>query len=419
MKRLLIPALLATLLGCSDEEKAVPSHDAPKRAAAKVAAPQDAIEALSAPAGAGAAEPFLSATKDGVMLSWLEPVENTGRVALRTARFDGTAWSAPQTVVERNDLFVNWADFPSVVEDANGATYAHWLQKSGQGTYAYDVWMATAPAKGAWGTPFLLNRDHRKAEHGFATLTPLARGGAGVVWLDGRNMKEMAGEEEEHHAGDMSLRYAEIDAAGHITNESELDARTCECCTTGMTATSAGPLVVYRDRSPDEIRDIAYVRRTADGWSAPKLIHADDWKIHGCPVNGPQTDAIGDDVAVAWFTGANGSQRVYVAFSGDGGSTFGGAVQLDDAKPVGRVDVVMLAKNDALVSWLEQTTAGAEIRAKRILNGAAKPAIKIADASSARAAGFTRIARAGEFVYFTWTEQNGKAKSVKVARLHV
>jgi len=73
---------------------------------------------IASPAGAGAAEAFLFATKDALFLSWLEPVASSDRVALRFARFSGGKWSAPRTIVERNDFFVNWADFPSIAADA-------------------------------------------------------------------------------------------------------------------------------------------------------------------------------------------------------------------------------------------------------------------------------------------------------------
>lgn len=393
-------------LGCAEE-----------RVAAKpLSVAKNAVEEITSPAGAGAAEPFLFATKDSLLLSWLEPVAGTDRSALRFARYRNGKWSQPRTITDRNDLFVNWADFPSIIEDGKGVLFAHWLQKSGSDTYAYDVRMAISSDGGAtWGHPFLLNRDGKKAEHGFATLAPLPGGGVGATWLDGRNMK--AGGEHEHEAGDMTIRYATVDAAGNIAGDVVLDERTCECCTTGMAMSSAGPVVVYRDRSPGEIRDNFYVRHDAKGWSAPRPLHADGWKIDGCPVNGSQIDAAGDRVAVASFTAAGDRQRASVLLSSDGGATFGKPVTVDDGKPAGRMDIVMLGRDAALVTWLEQTATGAEIRARRVtFDGKAGPSRKIADSAAARAAGFARIARIGKDVYFAWTEQSATSKRIHVAR---
>lgn len=407
--------MLAALVACHGSEKPepeLPLADAPPPAAAAVARVN--VEALPSPAGDGAAEPFLFAARDGAVLSWLEPVKGTDRIALRIARHRNGGWSAPQTIVERNDLFANWADFPSIIEDAKGTLFAHWLQKSGAGKYSYDVRMASSTDGGAtWSKSFLLNRDGKQGEHGFVSLIALPQGGVGAAWLDSRNMN-MSEDHGHGDAGDMTIRYANVDASGKLTGDTNLDARTCECCGTGMTMTTNGPVIVYRDRSQQEIRDISYMTRNGNAWTAPRPVRADGWKINGCPVNGPQIDAIGNRATTAWFTGANDQPRVYAAFSDDGGRTFGDAVIVDDGKPVGRVDVVMLDEQNALVSWLEQTETGAEIRARRVpRNGQAAASVKIADSATARASGFARIARVGDEVWVTWTNQ----KKVHVARV--
>jgi hypothetical protein len=48
------------------------------------AAPPSVTE-LGAPAAIGSGEPFLFTTRDGLLLSWLEPVANTKETALRFA----------------------------------------------------------------------------------------------------------------------------------------------------------------------------------------------------------------------------------------------------------------------------------------------------------------------------------------------
>jgi len=416
---IIVGLMAGALAACSERKETAQAPATPAPAATAAGAERKAAVAeVPSPAGANAAEPFLFAGKNGVLLSWLEPVTGTDRTALRFSRFRNGAWDAPRTILERSDLFVNWADFPSIVEDAKGALFVHWLQKSGSATYAYDVWMAASTDDGAtWGKPFLLNRDGKQSEHGFVSLAPLPGGGVGATWLDGRNMTMSADHDAKHDPGDMTIRYANVDATGKLTGDSQLDGRTCECCATGMAVTARGPVIAYRDRSPDEIRDIYFVSKDGHKFSEPRAIRADGWKINGCPVNGPQVDAMGNVAATAWYTAANGQQHVYAAFSGDGGATFGEAIVVDDGKGSGRVDVVMLDENTALVTWLEQTATGGEIRAKRVSRaGTAASSAKIADASTSRAAGFARIARAGEDVWVTWTETDGKNKKIHVAR---
>lgn len=410
MKPLAPIALLILAAACVNEQPATVSS-APATRTLEATPSQPSIEEVPSPSGANAAEPFLSATRDGVLLSWLEPVAGTERVALRVAKHLNGGWSAPQTIVERDDLFVNWADFPSVIEDRDGVLFAHWLQKSGSGKYSYDVRMAISTDGGTtWGESFLLNRDGKQSEHGFASLVPLPDGGIGATWLDGRNMT-MGGHDGHEGGGDMTIRYATVGRDGTIRDDVELDGRTCECCSTGMAMTANGPFIVYRDRSAEEIRDISFVRREANGWSEPKPVREDGWKINGCPVNGPQADAIGNDVATAWFTAANGTSRVYLSFMN------GEPIVVDDGKPQGRVDVVLLDANTAIVSWLEQTDGGAEIRARRISrDGTKQPSMTIAASGTARSTGFARIAKSGDDVWVAWTAPVDGGRSVRVAR---
>jgi hypothetical protein len=155
-------------------------------ASAGLAAPPT-VSDLGPPAAApGAAEPFVSATRHGVLMSWLEPAVKANEMALRFSVHEAGRWSQPRTVVQRADLFVNWADFPSVVKDAKGMLFAHWPQRCGSATYAYDVWIATSRDGGrTWSGPLILNRDGRKDEHGFVPLAPLPNGGVGAAWLNG------------------------------------------------------------------------------------------------------------------------------------------------------------------------------------------------------------------------------------------
>jgi len=371
-----------------------------------------ALLSLPSPAGSGAAEPHLAARTDGtVMMSWLE-----GGV-LKFASLKNGRWSPARTIAEGKELIVNWADFPSIVDDGRGVLFAHWLQQSGKGKYSYDVWVTSSSDDGkTWRKPLLVNRDGKQAEHGFVSLAPLPAGGVALAWLDGRGMKA-----EEHgghggHEGSMMLRYAELDATLKVRNESVLDARVCECCSTGMAMTSRGPLVAYRDRSSDEVRDIAFTRLTGGKWSNPAHVRVDNWKIPGCPVNGPQVDARGERAALAWFTAAKEKPQVQVAFSRDAGETFGRAIRVDRGNAAGRVDVLLLNDGSALVTWIEGAAANAGIFARRVYpDGKMDEPVKLAATSSARASGFPRAVLAGTTAYFAFTDP--AAKTVKVQSL--
>ena len=380
------------------------------------------IRPADSPATGDSREPDLSATADGrVILSWVEKVGEK-RYALRMATRDQASWTEPRTVAEGENWFVNWADFPSVISLKDGSLAAHWLVKSGTATYAYNVNIALSKDGGkTWSKPIVPHLDNTQTEHGFVSLIPLSDGRLGAIWLDGRNMKGMKDDHDESKplSVSMTLRYAAIDANGKISDDAQLDERVCECCQTSATVTSDGVFAVYRDRSQNEVRDIYSVRQAGTGWGSPQAVHADNWEINGCPVNGPAVAANGRDVVVGWFTGAGGTQRVKVAFSSDGGATFGTPIQVDEGETQGRVDVLLLPDKSALVCWLSGTAAGGEIRVRRVeTNGSLGPSAVIAKTDISRSSGFPRMARLDNDVYFAWTEF-GKPSRVKIATVDI
>ena len=377
---------------------------------AESAAPS--VAPMASPAGRGAGEPFLSVHDGRVYLSWLEPLDSAH--TLKFAVLDGATWSGPRTIRTGRDFFVNWADFPSLRPLADGRLAAHWLQKTGAGTYAYGVRVSQSADGGAtWSEATIPHRDSSDTEHGFVTLWE--EGNAlNAVWLDGRKYNAAG----HSPTNEMMLVTTTIRSDGTPGAETPLDERVCDCCQTAVAVTSNGPIVTYRDRTADEIRDIYVVRRMGGKWTAPAPVHADGWKIAACPVNGPAIAANGNRVALAWFTAATDSGRVNVAFSDDGGATFGAPVRIDDGRPAGRVDVAMLPEGGALVSWIERTGGDtAAVRARRVSrDGRPAAAVTIATSSAKRASGFPRVVMLGGDAIFAWTEP-GTPSAIRVARL--
>lgn len=379
------------------------------------------IHESDSPTNGDSREPELNTTHDGrIILSWVEK-SGEKRYALRASIRDGKGWSAVSTVAQGDNWFVNWADFPSAIALRDGALAAHWLVKSGNSTYAYDVNVARSNDGGkTWSKPIVPHLDNTQTEHGFVSLIPLLDGRLGAVWLDGRNMKDMK-EPDEHApaAASMTLRYAAIDAQGNLSDEAELDNRVCECCQTSAAVSSDGPIAVYRDRSPSEVRDIYIVRQVNGIWTAPQVVQADNWQINGCPVNGPAVAADGRRVAVAWFTGVGDTPHVRIAFSNDAGASFGKPIQVDDGETVGRVDALLLPDGSALVCWLSGNVEGGAIKVRRVQpEGQVGPPSIIAKTDISRSSGFPRMARFGSEVHFAWTEF-GKPSHVRTATADV
>ncbi len=395
--------------GCALSAVAIVTPASP---AASTNLPTIALDSLNSPAGAGAAEPDLAVGPDGtVYMTWLEPADSGH--AFRFAKLNGRTWSAPRTIRKGKDFFVNWADFPSIAVLANGRLAVHWLQRNGTGTYAYGVRIAQSTDGGVrWSTPVTPHRDSTQTEHGFVAMWRETNG-VSAVWLDGRKFKQGS-----HDAGnEMMLMTTTVSNAGVRGPEVRLDERTCDCCQNTAAMTSAGPVIAYRNRSADEIRDIYVTRRVAGKWTAGVPAHNDGWKIAACPVNGPAIDARGNRVALAWFTAADSSAQVKVAFSDNAGARFAAPVRVDGGQPAGRVDLVMLEDGSALVTWIERIGGdAAAVRVRRVnRNGTFGQPITVASSSAARASGVPRMVQAGKDVVFAWTVP-GRPSQVRVAR---
>jgi hypothetical protein len=183
-------------------------------------------------------------------------------------------------------------------------------------------------------------------------------------------------------------------------------------------------LALYRDRSEGEIRDIALAQYDGTRWEAGRVIHADGWKIAGCPVNGPRLDVQGERVALAWFTtDARDSAHVRVAFSDDAGETIGEPIEIAGAQPLGRVDVALLPNGDAWVSWMEGFSTLAKLHLRCVKpSGEMEPVIVAAQVAASRT--LPRMARWKDDLFLVWTEtvaahgRVAESSRVLTARFH-
>ena len=372
---------------------------------------QYTVTLIDSPAGLTSGEPYLTANDQGdIYLSWLESNDSINK--FKMSKLENDHWLSPMLIDSGKNWFVNWADYPMVA--VHGQSFiAHYLAKSARSTFAYDVKLISSTDAGSsWTKPRVLHDDGKKAEHGFVSMLPYGNNFF-VAWLDGRNtvMEGMEGMDHSGHHGQMSLRAAVIDKTGNKINEWELDNRTCDCCQTSAAITNNGPVVVYRDRSDDEIRDMSIVRYIEGEWTEPKPIYEDKWKIAGCPVNGPRVASQGNNLAIAWFTVPDGKPQVNVIFSEDGGSTFTQPIQIDEGEAIGRVDIVMLDNQSTIVTWME----GGNIKGVEVSKEGKGISFTIASSSTARSSGFPQLAKSGNRLVFAWTDD--QEKKIKTAYL--
>lgn len=335
------------------------------------------ITPVAFPYGHSTATPYPVADGNGFDLSWID-----GRT-FEFAHFDGVKWSRWNRIAH-GFMLENRADYPSIAVSGRNV-FAQWREKAGKGRL---IRLSRSNDGGeTWSKP-VTPHPAMDREFGFVSMLPLADGTARIVWLDGREKET-------------ELRAATMSMSGTLSAETVVDSRVCDCCQTAMAMTPRGPMVVYRDRSADEIRDIAIAAPVANAHNA--LVHNDQWHLSGCPVNGPRIVANGARAAVAWFTAANGKPQVLVAFSHDGGATFAAPIRVDAGHAGGRVDLVLLADGSAVVTWIENAS---QIAARRVTEAGALDPVQIVGASKG-AIGFPRIALSNEKILAAWNSDDG------------
>lgn len=332
-------------------------------------------------------------------------------------------WTPARPIVTTPLLQENWADFASVVVGTDGALTAQWFQRAAPDARGYDGWYSRSEDGGrSWRAPARLG-------HEFVAFAPLAEGNTLAVWLEGAPASGTgvgpATHAEAHgaHSARMRLLGRILAPDGTARRDWVLDPEACDCCqNTAVTLGDGRVFVAYRGRTRGEIRDNRYLifDPATAAWSRSAPLREDGWVIPACPVNGPAADALGEALAVAWFTAAGGQPRIHARHSTDGARTLGEPQGIDLGQPMGRLDTVMLADGSAVVTWLEAGNAASEagIYARRMFPGGGLSAPYLVAASSrARSSGFPRTARQGpDSLLVAWT-QTGEAPQVRLTRV--
>lgn len=375
------------------------------------------ITLLESPAAKASSLSRVVATNSGnVLLSWVESDGESDALYFSTLTDD--EFSKPQLISSGTDWFVNWADFPFVIATGQSMT-AHWLRKRDEGSYNYDVVAVFRdPETQMWSKPRIIHNDGVSAEHGFVGMLPLSGERTLISWLDGRNTASHdAHEASGHGSGGMTLRAGIFDTDGNTLTEWELDKLVCDCCQTSVAMSSEGPVIVYRDRTESELRDIYITRLVDESWTTPVPVYVDNWEIAGCPVNGPSVAAFEDQVAVGWFSAKGDQPKVSLSLSADDGASFSKTLTVAQQNTNGRVSVAVLDSGKAVISWLETAGKMASLKvAAYNYDGDLLDSATVAGTVSSRQSGFPAMTSSGNDVFLTWTEV-ASVKQVRIARV--
>lgn len=346
------------------------------------------------PTRASSGEPNMTSNGGELILSWIAEQDTVD--ILHTSRFTNNSFQSTQEISRSSDWFINWADFPGVSSfNDDQHLLSYWLQMRDSGTYDYDIHISLSDDNGdSWSSSQVLHNDGVSAEHGFVSTANVEKG-IMMVWLDGREMTKADSHEEGHSHGNgsMTLRSAVLTPNGEIIDRKQVDNRVCECCQTDVVNSDCGPIAVYRNRSNHEIRDIYFSRYYNDAWTDPRPVHIDNWKINGCPVNGPRIASDGENVVMTWFTQSNDEPKVQFVRSRDCGKSFSDVQIVGKGENImGRIDVQLL-EDHIFISHMETDSSEARIiLSDYSVEGHLNHRQTIARNSLSRKSGFPRMA---------------------------
>jgi hypothetical protein len=372
------------------------------------------VERVALETGDRAAQPSVGIDpREGFVVTWQERGADLNRLLYAVIDRDGLE-RRRGTIATGTDWFVNGADFPSLAVLDNGDWVSFFLQKSSPDTYSYDIHTVRSLDRGAsWQAPVVVHRDGTMTEHGFVSMVPAGDDLVRLFWIDGRNMAATATGGDHAHGGaeeHMTLRTAVLARDGEPRDEIELDDLTCACCQTDAVRSQGITRVAYRNRTPDEQRDIGLVTLSSGEWSAPQPLHPDGWVIAACPVNGPALATDGARHAALWPTMAGGEMRLQLSLE-----FAAPTVLARGAAELGRVDIAAWP-----TGWLATRVAATDRVPTLWLSHVDADGRALSEHNVAiRVGGYPRIASRDGIALLAWAEQGDTpgASRVGVARI--
>lgn len=93
---------------------------------------------------------------------------------------------------------------------------------------------------------------------------------------------------------------------------------------------------------------------------------------------------------------------------------------MDDNRPAGRVDVVLLDDGSAIVSWLGEDAHGNAIRLRHVQDdGTVGVSVLLSAAFRGRGTGVPQMVRSGDQLYVAWVDTRSDTPRVRLVRTSV
>ena len=324
-------------------------------------------------AASGALTPTIAMDAAGAAyVAWVEMEGEEGNVYLARA---GAAGEPVRVNAAPGDASTHEQAPPQVAVGPAGEVYVVW-QKSrkveGRAHPASDLRFARSADGGrTFGATQTVNDDAGGApsSHTFHDVAVAADGTVYVSWLDSRERDRLRGTAADPGS---EIRVASLaPGAERFGASAVVDGNVCPCCRTSLAVAPDGTVyVAWRKVFEGSVRDIAIASSTDGGrtFSAPAPVHRDGWVYPGCPHAGPSVAVDGEGrVLVAWYTGREGGQGLFLARSAAGGRGFGEPVAIvtDDWVPPSQV-VLAVDEGGVWAAWDDRREEERTVRLARV-----------------------------------------------------
>lgn len=385
------------------------------------------VRAIAAPAGFGTAPMFAVGAAGTEAIAWVSaPGGGTdGRVMVSVAGRAPVRLRDPLGPIEAH------GESPPKIAFGAGDTldvvYSVVREDSAARFPLSALRFARSPDGGrSWSAPVTVTGETTRSgrpgaafgSHGFHALHVSADGTIYVAWL-GRESDDSGGVSGSD-GGSAAWITRSTDGGSTWAPSVRVDrGEACPCCRTALATAPDGTVyLAWRHVFPGSVRDIVVARSVDRGatWSAPRRVHADNWRYDGCPHAGPslEVDSAGV-VHVAWWTGKPGRPGVYYARSTDGGTTYSPPIALGVARYSSPAHVQLaLAGGGRLVTvWDDGTTPLPRVLLRVSDDGGERfgPAVVLSEPGAASA--FPVLGVSGMSVAVAWSEQSPAAAAAE------
>ncbi|HTE47093.1 MAG TPA: sialidase family protein, partial [Gemmatimonadaceae bacterium] len=338
--------------------------------------------------GRASANPSIAAQGQFVAIAWSAATASSMDVFAATSRDGGLTFSAPAQVnLVPGEARVNGELPPRIALVPRKGTTPEivvvWTAKAATSTRLLSA--RSIDGGRTFSASKAVPGSEGEGSRGWESVAVDETGRVFVLWLDHREAAMPAGMHHQEpaagataapppkgdpteRAGLSKLYFSSLDG----THAVQITQSVCYCCKTSLVTAGKNVYGVWRHVYPGSQRDIAFAMSRDGGktFSGPIRVSDDQWRIDGCPENGP---AIAIDRSsrahVVWPAPPDGKNEsplaLFYAMSRDG-QTFAKRVQIPSRGPASHAQIVIGVDGSPLVAWDEIVDGARRVEMARV-----------------------------------------------------